>query len=136
MQIVLLILIFLCLAWIAGVTTFFLLTLIRLASKNKIELPFMEERKQRLEEAKQQEIRDEEYDRILEKLSEQKKQESKVKSETKAMYEYNELDDLADIDRKESSPDELLELLEFGIPDEELNDVLNMIESSGEGALS
>ena len=136
MQTVLLILVFLCLAWIAGVTTFFLLTLIRLANKNKIELPFMEERKHRLEEAKQQEIRDDEYDRMLEKLSEQKKQESNSNTETKTMYEYNELDDLADIDRKESSPDELLELLEFGIPDEELNDVLNMIESSGEGALS
>ena len=130
MQIVLLILIFLCLAWIACITTFFLLTFMRLADKNKMELSFTEEGKQRLEEAKQQEIRDEQYDKMRKKPSEQKKQEST------AMFEYNELDDLAEIDRKESSPDELLELLEFGIPDEELNDVLNKIESSGEGALS
>ena len=136
MQIILLLLIFLCLAWIACLGTYFLLVLIRFADKKNFELPFFEDRKQKIEEAKRQEIRNEQYDKMLEELSEKKQQEKKAKEASAEGFEYNELDDLADIERSETDPDALLELLEFGIPDEELNTVLNSLESAGQGALS
>lgn len=135
MQIVLLVLIFLCLAWIVCVATFFLLSLIRIADKYDIKLPLFEDRKQKLEDAALEEERNDRYDKMLEQLSAEKtKQREEKRQKEEINYVYNELDEFDSLETKESDPDELMKLLEFGIPDEEMEEILGRIETGSEGA--
>ena len=135
MQIVFLALIFLCLAWIACVATFFLLSLLRIADKYDIKLPLFEDRKQKLEEAALEEERNDRYDEMLAQLSAEKtKQRVEKRQKEEINYVYNELDELDSLETKESDPDELMKLLEFGIPDEEMEEILGRIETGSEGA--
>ena len=83
MQIVFLALIFLCLAWIACVATFFLLSLIRIADKYEIKLPLFEDRKQKLDNAALEEERNDRYDRMLEQLSAEKTKQREEKRQRK-----------------------------------------------------
>ena len=135
MQIVFLALIFLCIAWIACIATFFLLSLLRIADKYDIKLPLFEDRKQKIEDAALEEERNDRYDKMLEQLSAEKtKQREEKRQKEEINYVYNELDELDSLETKESDPDELMKLLEFGIPDEEMEEILGRIETGSKGA--
>ena len=135
MQIVFLALIILCLVWIACVMTFFALTLIKVSEQRGIELPIFGDRKKKIEEDKEAEERNDRYDKMLEQLSAEKtKQREEKRQKEETNYVYNELDELDSLEAKESDPDELMKLLEFGIPDEEMEEILGRIETGSEGA--
>ena len=72
---------------------------------------------------------------MLEQLSAEKtKQREEKRQKEEINYVYNELDELDSLETKESDPDELMKLLEFGIPDEEMEEILGRIETGSKGA--
>ena len=130
MQIFLLTLIFFCAVWLVCVSVYFLLAIIRIADKLEVELPFMEKRRLKKVDEIEKKIRDEKFDQMLKELSCEKTKQREAKAQAETGFVYNELDELSDIDRSETDPDSLMELLEFGIPDEELNQILGSLEAS------
>lgn len=136
MQIIILILVSVCSVWLVLVSVYIGFSLIRIAEKLEVELPLIGDRKKKLEEAKEEEIRNAQYDQMLAEISAEKEEKAKVKAAAEAGYDYNELDQIEEIYRSESDPDALMELLEFGLPDEELDQILNSLEAPSESAVS
>ena len=122
--------------WLVLASVYIGLSVIRVAEKLEVELPLIGDRKKKLEEAKEEEIRNAQYDQMLDEISAEKEKKAKAKAATEAGYDYNELDQIEEIYRSESDPDALMELLEFGLPDEELDQILNCLEIPSESAVS
>lgn len=136
MQTIILILVSVCSVWLVLASVYIGLSVIRIAEKLEVELPLIGDRKRKLEEEKKEEIRNAQYDQMLAEISAEKEKKAKAKAAAEAGYDYNELDQIEEIYRSESDPDALMELLEFGLPDEELDQILNSLEASSEGAVS
>lgn len=136
MQTVILIFVFVCTAWLVLASVYIGLSVIRIAEKLGVELPLIGDRKKKREEEKAEEIRNAQYNQFLADLSAEKKKKAKAKAAAEVGYDYNELDQIEEVYRSESDPDALMELLEFGLPDEELDQILNSLEAPSESAVS
>ncbi len=136
MQTIILILVSVCSVWLVLASVYIGLSVIRIAEKLEVELPLIGDRKRKLEEEKKEEIRNAQYDQMLAEISAEKEIKAKAKAAAEAGYDYNELDQIEEIYRSESDPDALMELLEFGLPDEELDQILNSLEAPSESAVS
>lgn len=136
MQTIILIFVSVCSVWLVLASVYIGLSLIRIAEKLEVELPLIGDRKKKREEEKEEEIRNAQYDQMLAEISAEKEKKAKAKAAAEAGYDYNELDQIEEIYRSESDPDALMELLEFGLPDEELDQILSSLETSSESAVS
>lgn len=131
MLIVLLIINVVLLLAVAGVVAFCIyagIALYRIADKLEVTLPYMNRYKQKLEEEREHEESNERYNQMLEELS-QKQIVGRSKIEPEEIYD--ELDSLEDFESSETEPESLMELLEFGLPDEELANLLNLASDNG-----
>jgi len=116
---------------VAGVVAFCIyagIALYRIADKLEVTLPYMNRYKQKLEEEREHEESNERYNQMLEELS-QKQIVGRSKIEPEEIYD--ELDSLEDFESSETEPESLMELLEFGLPDEELANLLNLASDNG-----
>ena len=98
-----------------------------LAEAAGIEIPMFEKQRLKRKENALKEKKDAEFTQMLEELSLKKKD---TEFQDKPDYVFDELDQIdEEINRqKETDPDALLTLLEFGLPDEEFEDALTAIE--------
>ena len=131
MLIVLLIINVVLLIAVAGVASFSIyagIALYRIADKLEVTLPYMNRYKQKLEEEREHEESNERYNQMLEELS-QKQIVGRSKIEPEEIYD--ELDSLEDFESSETEPESLMELLEFGLPDEELAKLLDLASGNG-----
>lgn len=131
MLIVLLIINVVLLLAVAGVVAFCIyagIALYRIADKLEVTLPYMNRYKQKLEEEREHEESNERYNQMLEELS-QKQIVGRSKIEPEEIYD--ELDSLEDFESSETEPESLMELLEFGLPDEELANLLDLASDNG-----
>lgn len=98
-----------------------------LAEAACIEIPMFEKQRLKRRENALKEKKDAEFTQMLEELSLKKKD---AEFQDKSDYVFDELDQIdEEINRqKETDPDALLTLLEFGLPDEEFEDALTAIE--------
>lgn len=121
----LLILILLCNICLVLIGVYVAIGLYRLADKYDIILPFMKERRKQQEEEMERAIQDAAYTRMLEDLSKQKKA-------TKTEYAEPDLsgilDELPGKPAVEADEETLLDILEYGIPDNEWNAVMDEVE--------
>lgn len=136
MQTIILIFVFVSTAWLVLASVYIGLSVIRIAEKLGVELPLISDRKKKREEEKAEEIRNAQYNQFLADFSAEKKKKAKAKAAAEVGYDYNELDQIEEVYRSESDPDALMELLEFGLPDEELDQILNSLEAPSESAVS
>jgi len=116
---------------VAGVVAFCIyagIALYRIADKLEVTLPYMNRYKQKLEEEREHEESNERYNQMLEELS-QKQIVGRSKIEPEEIYD--ELDSLEDFESSETEPESLMELLEFGLPDEELANLLDLASDNG-----
>lgn len=99
-----------------------------LAENAGIEIPLFEKQRFKRKENALKEKKDIEFTQMLEELSLQKRD---AALRDKSDYVFDELDQIdEEIDKqKETDPDALLTLLEFGLPDEEFEDALTAIEN-------
>lgn len=99
-----------------------------LAENADIEIPLFEKQRFKRKENALKEKKDIEFTQMLEELSLQKRD---AALRDKSDYVFDELDQIdEEIDKqKETDPDALLTLLEFGLPDEEFEDALTAIEN-------
>lgn len=129
MQIAILIqsfLIFILLVWLCFFSVYVLVALYRISNHFGIELPLMKEYKQRQEEERKQEEADEQYTQVLKELAD----ENIVGGNNNDTYmgEYNELDVPDQLHQTEAEPESIMQLLEFGLPDEEIAELLAQLE--------
>ena len=98
-----------------------------LAEAAGIEIPMFEKQRLKRRENALREKNDAEFTQMLEDLSLKKKD---AEFQNKSDYVFDELDQIdEEINRqKETDPDALLTLLEFGLPDEEFEDALTAVE--------
>lgn len=98
-----------------------------LAEAAGIEIPMFEKQRLKRRENALREKKDAEFTQMLEDLSLKKKD---AEFQNKSDYVFDELDQIdEEINRqKETDPDDLLTLLEFGLPDEEFEDALTAVE--------
>ena len=98
-----------------------------LAEAAGIEIPMFEKQRLKRRENALREKKDAEFTQMLEDLSLKKKD---TEFQNKSDYVFDELDQIdEEINRqKETDPDALLTLLEFGLPDEEFEDALTAVE--------
>lgn len=131
MLIVLLIINVVLLIAVAGVAAFCIyagIALYRIADKLEVTLPYMNRYKQKLEEEREHEESNERYNQMLEELS---KKQIVGRSKIEPEEIYDELDSLEDFESSETEPESLMELLEFGLPDEELANLLDLASNNG-----
>lgn len=86
----------------------------------------MKEYKQRQEEERKQEEADEQYTQILKELAD--KNIVGGNNDDTYMGEYNELDVPDQLHQTEVEPESIMQLLEFGLPDEEIAELLAQLE--------
>ena len=101
-------------------------TFIRIANKLDVEIPILKLYSRKCEEVRKDEEKKEESDQKLKELSEKKNVSSPEYEESSS---YDELDVFDAIEKTEDEPESLMALLEFGLPDEELEGILNYINS-------
>lgn len=129
MQIAILIqgfLIFIMLVWLCLFSIYAFIALYRISNHLGIELPLMKEYKQRQEEERKQEEENEQYTQILKELADKKIVGGN--SDDTYMGEYNELDVPDQLHQTEAEPESIMQLLEFGLPDEEIAELLAQLE--------
>lgn len=129
MQIAILILLFLVFAmliWLCLFSAYALIALYRISDHIGIELPFMSEHKLRKEEERRQEETNDQYTRVLQELA-SKKIVGGSNDDT-YMSGYNELDEPDLMRQTEAEPESIMQLLEFGLPDEEIAELLSQLE--------
>lgn len=87
----------------------------------------MNEQKKAEKIAKQKkEKSDEAFTNLLVELSEEKKAKDNAPFGT---YDFNELDAFDELQHTETDPEKLLKILEYGLPDEELEMIMKKLES-------
>ena len=123
---VLLITVFLLMVYLVIFSAFIGKTFIRIANKLDVEIPILKLYSRKCEEVRKDEEKKEESDQKLKELSEKKNVSSPEYEESSS---YDELDVFDAIEKTEDEPESLMALLEFGLPDEELEGILNYINS-------
>ncbi len=123
---VLLITVFLLMICLVIFSAFVGKTFIRIANKLDVEISILKLYSRKCEEVRKDEEKNEESDRRLMELSEKKNVSSPEYEESSS---YDELDVFDAIEKTEDEPESLMALLEFGLPDEELEGILNYINS-------
>lgn len=89
--------------------------------------PEISEKKKAEKEAQQKkEKSDEAFTNLLVELSEEKKAKDNAPFGT---YAFNELDAFDELEHTETDPEKLLKILEYGLPDEELEAIIKKLES-------
>lgn len=89
--------------------------------------PKESENKKALAEAqRKKEESDEAFTNILVELSEEKKAKDNAPFGT---YTFDELDAFDELEHTETDPEKLLKILEYGLPDEELEEIIKKLES-------
>ena len=89
--------------------------------------PEISEKKKAEKEAQQKkEKSDEAFTNLLVELSEEKKVKDNAPFGT---YTFNELDAFDELEHTETDPEKLLKILEYGLPDEELETIIRKLES-------
>lgn len=91
-----------------------------------LETEISEKKKNQKEEQLKKEKSDEAFTNMLVELSEEKKERDNAPFET---YDFNELDVFDELEHTETDPEKLLKILEYGIPDEELESIIQKLES-------
>ena len=91
-----------------------------------LETEISEKKKNQKEEQLKKEKSDEAFTNMLVELSEEKKERDNAPFGT---YDFNELDVFDDLEHTETDPEKLLKILEYGIPDEELESIIQKLES-------
>lgn len=123
---ILLIMVFLLMIYLVIFSAFIGKAFIRIANKLDIEIPILKLYRRKCEEVRKDEEKNEESDRKLKELSEKKIVSLPEYEESSS---YDELDVFDAIEKTEDEPESLMALLEFGLPDEELEGILNYINS-------
>ena len=89
--------------------------------------PEISEKKKAEKEAQQKKKKsDEAFTNLLVELSEEKKEKDNAPFGT---YTFNELDAFDELEHTETDPEKLLKILEYGLPDEELETIIKKLES-------
>ena len=89
--------------------------------------PKESENKKALAEAqRKKEESDEAFTNMLVELSEEKKAKDNAPFGT---YTFDELDAFDELEHTETDPEKLLKILEYGLPDEELEEIIKKLES-------
>lgn len=101
-------------------------TLQRIMTHFGIESAVSEKKKADVEAQRKQEESDKAFTNMLVELSEEKKAKDNAPFGT---YTFNELDVFDELEHTETDPEKLLKILEYGIPDEELESIVKKIES-------
>lgn len=101
-------------------------TLQRIMTHFGIESAVSEKKNADVEAQRKQEESDEAFTNMLVELSEEKKAKDNAPFGT---YTFNELDVFDELEHTETDPEKLLKILEYGIPDEELESIVKKIES-------
>lgn len=91
-----------------------------------LETEISEKKKNQTEEQLKKEKSDEAFTNMLVELSEEKKERDNAPFGT---YDFNELDVFDELEHTETDPEKLLKILEYGIPDEELESIIQKLES-------
>lgn len=91
-----------------------------------LETEISEKKKNQKEEQLKKEKSDEAFTNMLVELSEEKKKRDNAPFGT---YDFNELDVFDELEHTETDPEKLLKILEYGIPDEELESIIQKLES-------
>ena len=91
-----------------------------------LETEISEKKKNQKEEKLKKEKSDEAFTNMLVELSEEKKERDNAPFGT---YDFNELDVFDELEHTETDPEKLLKILEYGIPDEELESIIQKLES-------
>ena len=84
------------------------------------------EKKAEKEAQQKKEKSDEAFTNLLVELSEEKKAKDNAPFGT---YTFNELDAFDELEHTETDPEKLLKILEYGLPDEELETIIKKLES-------
>ncbi len=123
---ILLIMVFLLMVCLIVFSVFAGMAIIRIADKLDVEIPFLKSYRRKCEEMRKDEEKNEKFDQMLKELSEKKIVSSPEYEESGS---YNELDVFEAIEKTEDEPESIMTLLEFGLPDEELQIILNQLNS-------
>ncbi len=123
---ILLIMVFLLMVCLIVFSAFAGMAIIRIADKLDVEIPFLKSYRRKCEEMRKDEEKNEKFDQMLKELSEKKIVSSPEYEESGS---YNELDVFEAIEKTEDEPESIMTLLEFGLPDEELQIILNQLNS-------
>lgn len=91
-----------------------------------LETEISEKKKNQKEEQLKKEKSDEAFTNMLVELSEEKKARDNAPF---GSYDFNELDVFDELEHTETDPEKLLKILEYGIPDEELESIIQKLES-------
>ena len=91
-----------------------------------LETKISEKKKNQKEEQLKKEKSDEAFTNMLVELSEEKKARDNAPF---GSYDFNELDVFDELEHTETDPEKLLKILEYGIPDEELESIIQKLES-------
>lgn len=91
-----------------------------------LEMEISEKKKNQKEEQLKKEKSDEAFTNMLVELSEEKKARDNAPF---GSYDFNELDVFDELEHTETDPEKLLKILEYGIPDEELESIIQKLES-------
>lgn len=110
-----------------GVVTFFNYQMLQKITEHLgLEPEISEKKKAEQEEQRKKEESDEAFTNMLVELSEEKKAKDNAPFGT---YTFDELDVFDELKHTETDPEKLLKILEYGIPDEELEAIVKKIES-------
>ena len=101
-------------------------TLQRIMTHFGIESAVSEKKNADVEAQRKQEESDKAFTNMLVELSEEKNAKDNAPFGT---YTFNELDVFDELEHTETDPEKLLKILEYGIPDEELESIVKKIES-------
>ena len=101
-------------------------TLQRIMTYFGIESAVSEKKNADVEAQRRQEESDKAFTNMLVELSEEKKAKDNAPFGT---YTFNELDVFDELEHTETDPEKLIKILEYGIPDEELESIVKKIES-------
>lgn len=95
-----------------------------------LEPEISEKKKAQIEAQQKKEKSDEAFTNMLVELSEEKKAKDNAPFGT---YTFNELDAFDELEHTETDPEKLLKILEYGLPDEELETIIKKLESGKQG---
>lgn len=101
------------------------LLLMKVAKASGVIPEVAEKEKKEEEEKIKREESDKAFNNLLVELSSQKQEKD---NEPFGTYTFDELDDLNEMKHTESDPEKLLTILEYGLPDEELEAIIKELE--------
>lgn len=101
-------------------------TLQRISEHLGLENEAIENKKAEQEAQRKKEESDEAFTNMLVELSEEKKAKDNAPFGT---YTFDELDAFDELEHTETDPEKLLKILEYGLPDEELEVIIKKLES-------